>query len=114
LYDYLMAHRDGARYVAATSGWNSAGPFIMATGKPFLPMGGFSGSIPQPTLAAVQRMVSTGQLHYFLLGGGGLGGGGFGPGGGAGGSELSRITAWVTSTCQTVANANTQDLYRCA
>jgi hypothetical protein len=106
-----MTHRDGARFVAATSGWNSAGPFIMATGQPFLPMGGFSGSVPQPTLAAVQHLVSTGQLHYFLLGGGG----GFGgPGQGGGETELSRITSWVTSTCQQVTYAGTEGLYRCA
>ena len=40
LYRYLTAHRDGARYPAAIDGWYTAGPFITATGEPFLPMGG--------------------------------------------------------------------------
>jgi hypothetical protein len=115
LDSYLVAHRAGARYVAATPSWTTVGPYIAATGQPFLPMGGFSGSVPQPTLTEVQHMVGTGQLRYFLLGGAG---GGFGPGrGGGGDSELSRITTWVTSTCRAVPpvdyGGDTQGLYRC-
>ena len=42
-------------------------------------MGGFSGSVPSPTLARVKQLVATGQLKFFLLGGaGGFGGPGRG------------------------------------
>lgn len=117
LDSYLTAHRDGARFVAATPSWSSAGPYITATGQPFLPMGGFSGTVPQPTLRAVQQMVSTGRLRYFLLGGAG-GFGAFGGPDGGGTSEVSRITTWVQSTCATVAASDyggdgQQNLYRC-
>jgi 4-amino-4-deoxy-L-arabinose transferase-like glycosyltransferase len=120
VHQYLMAHRDGTRFVAATTGWNSAGPYIMATGQAYLPMGGFAGSVPEPTLARAQQLVRTGQLKFFLLGGGGFGGGrpgGFGGGGGFGdqqnsGTALSAITAWVTATCAQVPEVD-QNLYRC-
>ncbi|GIF46003.1 4-amino-4-deoxy-L-arabinose transferase-like glycosyltransferase [Asanoa ferruginea] len=103
LVDYLEAHRDGARFVAATDSWTSAGSYIMATGLPFMPMGGFSGSVPQPTLAEVQSLVATGELHYFLLGGQRMGRGG----------GDSTITVWVQSTCTTVPVTDTQSVYRC-
>ncbi len=114
LVDYLQAHRQGAKFIAATDSWNTAGPYIMATGQAFLPMGGFSGSVPQPTLAEVRHLVATGQLRYFLLGGGGGFGGGFGGGPGRGGSggTVAAITSWVESTCTQVPDLP-QTLYRC-
>jgi hypothetical protein len=47
-----------------------------------MPMGGFSGSVPEPTLARVKQLVATGQLRFFLLGGAG----GFGAASGSGGT----------------------------
>lgn len=67
-----------------------------------MPMGGFSGSVPQPTLAEVRHLVSTGQLRYFLLGGGRGGGG-----------TVSAINTWVQSTCTQVTDVE-ETLYRCA
>ena len=64
-------------------------------------MGGFSGSVPEPTLAHVEQLVKTGQLRFFLLDGTGTGtGGGFG--GGRSGSTVSAIESWVENTCSTV------------
>jgi 4-amino-4-deoxy-L-arabinose transferase-like glycosyltransferase len=100
LYRYLTAHRQGASYLMAVSSWSSASPYILATGQEVLPMGGFSGSVPEPTLAQVQQLVRSGQLRFFLLGGGGFGGGGFGGAGGT--STTQRIATWVRSTCTTV------------
>jgi hypothetical protein len=70
----------------------------MATGHAFAPMGGFSGSVPQPTLEATKDLIRTGQLHFFLLvpDGSGLGNGP-GPSGTA-----SAIAAWVRSTCSQI------------
>ena len=70
LYRYLTTHRDGARYLFAVQGWTEAGTYILATGQAVLPMGGFSGSVPEPTLARVKQLVAAGQLRYFMLGGG--------------------------------------------
>ena len=97
--NYLTAHRAGAKYVAATDSWNAAGPYIIATGQPYMTIGGFSGQAPKPTLADVKRMVSEGKLRYFLFSG--SGGGGFGRGGGTG-SVTATVSEWVRSTCATV------------
>ncbi|MEW2327614.1 glycosyltransferase family 39 protein [Micromonospora chersina] len=94
LDDYLLAHRDGARYVAATSSWRTASQFVLPTGQPFLPLGGYSGLVPQPTLAGLRALVDAGELRFVLLGGvGGLG---------TTDSELSRIMTWVLSSCREV------------
>jgi 4-amino-4-deoxy-L-arabinose transferase-like glycosyltransferase len=99
LIDYLRAHRDGASFLFATDSWNAASPYITATGERVMPMGGFSGSVPQPTLAQVKALVAAGKLHYILLSGErGGGGGGF-----AGGGTVSEISGWARSACTTVA-----------
>ena len=33
LYDYVSAHRDGASYLMAVDSWESASPYILATGQ---------------------------------------------------------------------------------
>jgi 4-amino-4-deoxy-L-arabinose transferase-like glycosyltransferase len=118
---YLTGHRDGAEFLAATESWTTAAPYITATGQAFLPMGGFSGSVPEPTMARVEQLVDAGELRYFLLDatGAGVGTGGSGsgsssgsssggqPGGfagpGAGSSATgSSIASWVRSSCTVV------------
>ena len=100
IYDYVSAHRDGASYLFAVSSWETASPYIEATGQEVMPMGGFSGSVPEPTLAHVEQLVKSGQLKFFLLDGTGTGGG-FGGRGGTG-STVSAIESWVENTCRTV------------
>ena len=98
--------KDAARYtwVAATGSSNSAAPIALATGKPVMALGGFTGSDPAMTLARFQRLVAAGRIHYYL----GSGNGG-GPGGGQG---ISTITTWVakTFTPTTVAGTTVYDL----
>jgi hypothetical protein len=77
-----------------------AAPYILATGKPVIAMGGFIGSDPAPTLAGFKQLVAGGQVHYVLVGGGITGGaapGDFGgglpkgfPGGGEVGASGSK------------------------
>jgi hypothetical protein len=113
LYRYLTAHRDGATYLFAVQGWSSAAPYILATGQQVLPMGGFSGSVPEPTLARVKQLVATGKLRYFMLGGGGAPGGG-GLRGGT--SATSQIDPWVESACHPVQVSGADSagaLYQC-
>jgi hypothetical protein len=100
IYDYVSAHRDGASYLFAVSSWETASPYIEATGQEVMPMGGFSGSVPEPTLAHVEQLVKSGQLKFFLLDCTGTGGG-FGGRGGTG-STVSAIESWVEQTCSTV------------
>ena len=121
LYDYVSTHRDGASYLMAVGSWEEASPYILATGQEVMPMGGFSGTVPSPTLAAVKQLVRTGQLRYFLVSGAGTGAG---FGGGGGGSTAATIDAWVESACKavptadyaatTTASAGEESLYACS
>ena len=43
-----------------------AAPFIWASGQEVLPIGGFTGTIAEPTLATVQHLVRTGFVSTFL------------------------------------------------
>ncbi|HEU5270978.1 MAG TPA: hypothetical protein VFU36_13720, partial [Jatrophihabitans sp.] len=101
-------------WVAAAVGSNTAAGYQLATGLPVMPIGGFNGSDPSPTLAQFQAYVAAGKIHYFI-GGGGFGGGGFGGGalgggfggGGLGGQQAdsnssSAIAGWVQSHFKTV------------
>jgi 4-amino-4-deoxy-L-arabinose transferase-like glycosyltransferase len=97
LYRYVSAHRDGAGYLLAVQSWSEASGYIVSTGQEVLPMGGFSGSVPEPTLARVRQLVATGQLRFFLLGAGGAG-----PGGRGGGGTAAGIASWVESSCAAV------------
>ncbi|KUN03323.1 hypothetical protein AQI95_22655 [Streptomyces yokosukanensis] len=67
LLAYLTAHRDGARYLAAVPGWQSAAPYILAADAPVLPMGGFTGRVPYPAPIAFHRLVDTGRLRYVIV-----------------------------------------------
>lgn len=103
LYRYVSAHRNGAAYLLAVSSWSQASAYILATGQEIMPMGGFSGSVPEPTLARVKQLVATGQLRFFLLGGaGGFGG----PGRGGAGGTAAQVTSWVESACAAVPAAD--------
>jgi 4-amino-4-deoxy-L-arabinose transferase-like glycosyltransferase len=44
-----------------------AAPFILATGREVLPIGGFQGGIPAPTLTQLQRYITTGEVRAFLV-----------------------------------------------
>ncbi|MGW2515764.1 glycosyltransferase family 39 protein [Streptomyces sp. NPDC001617] len=133
LLAYTSAHQGSASYAFATTGWNSASPYILAAGAHVLPLGGFSGRVPFPTQTQFRQLVDSGRLRYVLVGGGrGMGGfmsGAAGGGTGSGTTTTARITQWVRSTCtrvpasaygstDTAASAATgtataQVLYRC-
>ncbi|WP_216917047.1 glycosyltransferase family 39 protein [Nocardia noduli] len=84
-----LLESDGDKYtwVAAAIGSNSAAGYQLATELPVMPVGGFNGSDPSPTLEQFQRYVAEGKIHYFIGGGRG------GPGGSESGSAA--VTAWV-------------------
>ncbi len=44
-----------------------AAPYILATGREILPIGGFQGGIPSPTLAQLRRYIASGQVRAFLV-----------------------------------------------
>ena len=115
LYRYVSAHRDGAGYLLAVASWSQASAYIVATGQEIMPMGGFSGSVPEPTLARVRQLVATGQLRFFLLDG--TGGG---PGRGGADGTAAQVTSWVESACAVIpardygaASGGAGTLYEC-
>ncbi|MCZ7437992.1 glycosyltransferase family 39 protein [Micromonospora sp. WMMC241] len=100
----LKADADDYTWVAATVGSNNASGYQLATGEPVMPIGGFNGSDPSPTLVQFQRYVADGRIHWFL------GGGGFRADGGS--SASAEIAAWVaeTFTATTVDGVTVYDL----
>ncbi len=92
LVSYLEQGASRYRWMLATVGANEAAGYQLATGDAVMAIGGFNGSDPTPTLAQFQKMVSAGQIHYFIA----SGGGGFGGGVGNSGTG-SQITTWVVA-----------------
>ncbi len=109
----LKANAGDFTWVAATIGANNASGFQLATQLSVMPIGGFNGSDPSPTLAQFKADVAAGRIHYFIGSGtgagiGGMGGGGLSPGG----STRSQISAWVANhfTAKTVGGVTLYDL----
>ncbi|MBT2404156.1 MULTISPECIES: glycosyltransferase family 39 protein [unclassified Streptomyces] len=121
---------DAARYTwaAAAIGSQNAASYQLASGVPVMPVGGFNGSDPSPTLKQFQEYVKAGKIHWFIgqsgaqSSGQGVEGGG-GPGeapgmnraggmGGPGGGTSSAIETWVKANFKatTVGGATFYDL----
>jgi 4-amino-4-deoxy-L-arabinose transferase-like glycosyltransferase len=110
LVSLLAQNAESYTWVAAAVGANTAAGYQLATGEPVMPIGGFNGSDPSPTLAQFQEYVAEGKIHYFI-GGGGIGGGGMGGGGGSSGTA-AQIAAWAAEnfTATTVDGVTVYDL----
>ncbi|MEP6479609.1 MAG: glycosyltransferase family 39 protein [Rhodoglobus sp.] len=83
----LSADASDYRWVAAAIGSNSAAGYQLATEHAVMPIGGFNGSDPSPTLAEFQALVAAGDIHYFIAGEVGRANGGS--------SISSSIQTWV-------------------
>lgn len=70
-----MLRSDADRYtwVAAAVGSNEASGYQIESGHSVMPIGGFNGTDPSPTLEQFQKLVSEKKIHYFLGGGRGFG-----------------------------------------
>jgi len=92
-------------WVAAAVGSNSAAGYQLATREPVMPIGGFNGSDPSPTLAQFKQYVSEKKIHYFI------GGRGFGQQNGRS-NDSSSIASWVEEnfTARTVDGVTLYDL----
>jgi hypothetical protein len=60
----------GSPYVMVVYTSAVASEFISATGKEVLPIGGFTGSIPEPTVSQLEGMIRAARFHLALLLGG--------------------------------------------
>lgn len=107
----LNADADRYTWVAAAVGSMSASGYQLESGHSVMPIGGFNGSDPSPTLAEFQKLVAEKKIHWFLGGGGGPGMGGD-PMGVDSERPASSISAWVQEnfTAVTVDGVTMYDL----
>jgi 4-amino-4-deoxy-L-arabinose transferase-like glycosyltransferase len=107
LTNLLKSGAKGYAWVAAAVGSNSASGYQLASGDPVMPIGGFNGSDPSPSLVQFQEYVTEGKIHFFLGGGNGLGGNQMG-----GSQAASGIASWVESnfSSSTVGGVTVYDL----
>jgi 4-amino-4-deoxy-L-arabinose transferase-like glycosyltransferase len=118
LIRYLEANQGTTKFLVAVPSSMTADSIILATNKPVMSLGGFSGSDPILTTSQLASLVKNGAVRFFLMnssnGRGQLpsqildqlspqsgSGGGFGGFGGFGGQQSS-LTTWVTQHCKTV------------
>ncbi len=123
LIHYLEANQGNAKFLVATPSSSSADAIILATNKPVMALGGFSGSDPILTTSQLSTLISNGTVRFFLLNGPRTGQqipsqildqipqqyrnfarNGFGGFGG----QQSTLTTWVTQHCSAVAASAVQ------
>lgn len=87
LLAYLQAHTQDVEYLVAVPSSQAGAPLVLATGRPVLYMGGFSGQDQVVTAEDLQEMVADGRLRYVLYGGM---------------TDRQDIAAWLRSSCTAV------------
>lgn len=87
LLAYLQAHTQDVEYLIAVPSAQLGAPLVLATGRPVLYLGGFSGGDPVIDAAGLAKMVQEGRLRYVL----------FSPQ-----SPKVEIARWLASACQVV------------
>ena len=89
ILDYLLANTDPDSYLVATLNAREASPYILATLRPVLTFGGFSGSDDVVDVDQLAQMVADGELR-FVLGDEGLA------------QQKPEIGTWLRNNCTTV------------
>jgi 4-amino-4-deoxy-L-arabinose transferase-like glycosyltransferase len=67
ILDYLLAHSDPDSYLVATLNARQAAPYILATLRPILTFGGFTGSDNVVDVKNLAQMVAGGELRFVLV-----------------------------------------------
>jgi 4-amino-4-deoxy-L-arabinose transferase-like glycosyltransferase len=67
LSTYLQAHRGGAQFLVAATDAKTADPIALASRRPVITVGGYTGSDPTPTIAQFERLIGSGRLRFVLL-----------------------------------------------
>ena len=101
----LAANASNYTWAAAAVGSQNAASYQLATQAAVMPIGGFNGSDPSPTLEQFELYVAQGKIHYFIASGS--------IGASNGGSSVSsEIASWVSShfTAKTVDGTTLYDL----
>ena len=66
LLDFLMVNTEDSKYLVAVQNANTGAPFVLATGRPVLYMGGFTGGDPVIDAEGLREMVAAGDLRYIF------------------------------------------------
>ncbi|WAC53904.1 glycosyltransferase family 39 protein [Gordonia sp. SL306] len=69
----LRTDADQFTWVAAAVGSNEASGYQLESGHSVMPIGGFNGTDPSPTLDQFQKLLAEKKIHYFIGGGRGFG-----------------------------------------
>lgn len=101
----LRENASAFTWAAATVGANNAAGYQLASGEAVMPIGGFNGSDPSPTLEQFTTYVAAGRIHWFI-------GGGIGMRSDGGSRSAQEISAWVQEhfTATTVGGTTVYDL----
>jgi len=89
LLDFLMANTENIEYLAAVPNANTGAPFILATGRPVLYMGGFTGSDAVIDVDGLRELVEAGDLRYIYYQN-------------IGQEKDQKVKGWMRSSCQVV------------
>jgi len=84
---FLQANTQDVEYLVAVPNAHTGSPLVLATGRPVLYMGGFTGSDAVIDAAGLAEMVAQGELRYVFYGGG---------------NDRQDITRWLAASCMVV------------
>jgi 4-amino-4-deoxy-L-arabinose transferase-like glycosyltransferase len=87
LLTYLETHNTGEKYLFAAMNYKTAAPYMIDARASVVILQGFKASDPVYTVDKLAALVATGEVKYFMIGGGG---------GGMGGDSNSELTQWIT------------------
>jgi 4-amino-4-deoxy-L-arabinose transferase-like glycosyltransferase len=98
LVDYLLENTKTNKYLLATLSSREASPFILATSRPVLTFGGYTGSDNIIDVDKLSQMINSGELRYVLDKGDLL--------------EKKAIYEWVKKNCSVVQSLKSLDSAR--
>jgi 4-amino-4-deoxy-L-arabinose transferase-like glycosyltransferase len=101
LLEFLQANTQDVKYLMAVTSSQVGAPYVIATGRPVLYMGGFNGGDDVVSADDLAQLVANGELRYVLFGGGQ--------------GNQQEISSWLQSSCSAVEQFNQggQVLYEC-
>jgi len=92
LVAFIQANTQDVEYLVAVPNAHTGSPLVLATGRPVLYLGGFTGSDPVIDAAGLAEMVANGELHYVLFS--------------SGANDKQDIARWLESSCTVVPEFN--------
>jgi 4-amino-4-deoxy-L-arabinose transferase-like glycosyltransferase len=89
LLEFLQANTVGMKYLVAVESSQAGARYVIATGRPVLYMGGFSGGDEVVSADGLAQMVANGELRFVLFGMGGR-------------NNKQDVVQWLQGSCKVV------------